>query len=45
MRSSCEADNQEFQAQFPRHKRDEEKTPNRPDAFYSCVNSEGQKIR
>ena len=29
MRRNCEIDDQEIQAQIQRHKRDEEKTPNR----------------
>ena len=37
----CEVDDQEVQAQIQRHKRDEEKTPNRPGAFCSYINSEG----
>ena len=45
MRRNCEVDDEEVQAQIQRHKRDEEKTLNRPDAFYSYINSEGQKIR
>ena len=45
MRRNCEVDDVEVQAQIKRDKRDEEKTPNRLDAFYSYINSEGQKIR
>ena len=45
MKRNCEVDDQEVQAQIQRHKCDEEKTPNRPDAFYSYINSEGKKIR
>ena len=41
---NCEVDGREFQAQIQRHKRDEEKTTNHPDAFYSYLNSEEQKI-
>ena len=44
VRKNCEVDDQEVQAQIQRHKRDEEKTPNRPDAFYLYINSEEQKI-
>ena len=44
MRRNCEVDDQGVQAQIQRHKRDEEKTPNRTDAFYSYINSEGLKI-
>ena len=45
IKRNCEVDDQEVQAQIQRHKCDEEKTPNRPDAFYSYINSEGKKIR
>ena len=45
MRRNCKVDDQEVQAQIRRHKRYEEKTPNHPDAFYSYINSERQKIR
>ena len=45
MRKNCEVDDQEVQVQIQRHKRDEGKTPNRPDTFNPCINSEGQKIR
>ena len=45
MRRNCEVDEQEIQAQIQRHKRDEGKTPNCPGAFYSYINSGGQKIR
>ena len=45
MRRNCKFDDQEVQAQIQRHKRYEEKTPNHPDAFYSYINSEQQKIR
>ena len=34
-----------FRQHIQRHKCDEEKTPNRPDAFHSYSKSEGQKIR
>ena len=43
MERNCEVDDREVQAQIQRHKRHEEKTPNRPGAFYSYLNSEGQK--
>ena len=43
MERNCEVDDQEVQAQNQRHKRDEEKKPNRPGAFYSYLNSEGRK--
>ena len=45
MRRNCEVDDREVQAQIQRQKRNEEKTPNCPDAFYSYINSEGRKIR
>ena len=45
MKRNCEVDDQEVQAHIQRHKRDEEKTQNCPNAFYSYINSEGQKIR
>ena len=37
MGRNCEVDDQEVQAQLQRHKRDEERTPNRPGAFYSFI--------
>ena len=37
MGRNCEVDDQEVQAQLERHKRDEERTPNRPGAFYSFI--------
>ena len=37
MGRNCEVDDQEVQAQIQRHKRDEERTPNRPGAFYSFI--------
>ena len=43
MERNCEVDDQEVQAQNQRHKRDEEKKPNRPGTFYSYLNSEGRK--
>ena len=45
MRRNCEVDDQEIQTQIQRHKRNEEKTPNRPDPVYSYIDSEGKKIR
>ena len=45
VRRNCEVDDEEAHTQIQRCKRDEEKTPNRPDAFYSYINSEEQKIR
>ena len=45
MRRNCEVDDQEIQTQIQRHKRNEEKTPNRPDPLYSYIDSEGKKIR
>ena len=45
IRRNCKFDDQEVQAQIRRHKRYEEKTPNHPDAFYSYINSERQKMR
>ena len=45
LRRNCEVDDQKVHTQIQRHKRDEEKTPNRLDVFYSHINSEGQKIR
>ena len=45
MKRNCEVDDQETQAQIQRPKRDEEKIPNCTGAFYSYINSEGQKIR
>ena len=43
MRRNCEVDDQEVQAQIQRHKHDEEKTPNHPDAFYSYIIQKGRK--
>ena len=43
MGRNCEVDDQDVQAQIQRHKDDEEKTSNLPSAFYSYINSEGQK--
>ena len=45
IRRNRKFDDQEVQAQIRRHKRYEEKTPNHPDAFYSYINSERQKMR